>query len=293
MRKINIIALTLSCLAAQMMNAQTPQLWGMTQTGGAFGNGTIYKINADGTGADSAYYFGCPNIADSGSHPHNDLCLASDGKLYGMTYDGGLYNKGVIFSFDVATNIYTKLFDFDGISGANPPGKLVQADNGKLYGMTSAGGSINSGVLFSFDITANNYSDLYEFTTVSYLNSPNIRGSLIKASNGLLYGLTSNDGSAHYGALFMVDPSTGILTYMNYLASYIYGPYASLMQASDGKLYFTTVFGNGGTVSSYNITTNIVYDLHNGNYQSMSNLVQINNGYYMDLVKKNIYKDIH
>jgi uncharacterized repeat protein (TIGR03803 family) len=40
--------------------------------------------------------------------------------LYGMTYDGGSSNKGVIFSFDPKSLIYTKLKDYDGGNGANP-----------------------------------------------------------------------------------------------------------------------------------------------------------------------------
>ena len=61
---------------------------------------------------------------------------ASDGKLYGMTTDGGSNGHGVIFSFDPSTSIYTKLKDFDGLNGCGPYGSLMQASDGKLYGMT-------------------------------------------------------------------------------------------------------------------------------------------------------------
>ena len=38
---------------------------------------------------------------------------ASDGKLYGMTSQGGSSGYGVIFSFDPSSSTYTKLKDFD------------------------------------------------------------------------------------------------------------------------------------------------------------------------------------
>ena len=83
---------------------------------------------------------------------------ASDGKLYGMTNMGGSSGVGVIFSFDPSSSIYTKLMDFDGTNGANPYGSLMQASDGKLYGMTIRGGSNGSGVIFSFDPSSSTYT---------------------------------------------------------------------------------------------------------------------------------------
>ena len=49
---------------------------------------------------------------------------------------GGSSDYGVIFSFDPSSSTYTKLKDFDGNNGSEPHGSLMQASNGKLYGMT-------------------------------------------------------------------------------------------------------------------------------------------------------------
>ena len=65
-----------------------------------------------------------------------------------MTAGGGNYADGVIFSFDPVSSVYRKLKDFDDSDGIQPAGSLVQAGNGKLYGMTSGGGSTGGGVLF-------------------------------------------------------------------------------------------------------------------------------------------------
>ena len=45
---------------------------------------------------------------------------AGDGKLYGMTYQGGTNGMGVIFSFDPATSTYARLIDYDGTNGSRP-----------------------------------------------------------------------------------------------------------------------------------------------------------------------------
>ena len=33
---------------------------------------------------------------------------SSDGKLYGTTVDGGTFTKGVLFQYDITTNVLTK-----------------------------------------------------------------------------------------------------------------------------------------------------------------------------------------
>ena len=80
-----------------------------------------------------------------------------------MTSDGGSSHFGVIFSFDPSTSTYTKLKDFDSTNGRNPGGSLIQASDGKLYGMTQFGGSKDSGIIFSFDPSSSTYAKLKDF----------------------------------------------------------------------------------------------------------------------------------
>jgi uncharacterized repeat protein (TIGR03803 family) len=73
-------------------------LYGMTADGGSSGNGAIFAVNTDGTGYGLlASFDGAP--AD-GAHPRRgDLTISSDGStLYGMTYQGGPADAGVVFS---------------------------------------------------------------------------------------------------------------------------------------------------------------------------------------------------
>jgi uncharacterized repeat protein (TIGR03803 family) len=78
-------------------------LYGMTEYGGSghslggAGNGTIFRINTDGSGYNVLESFaGQPT---DGANPYGDPTISTDGsKLYGMTYGGGTANKGVVFS---------------------------------------------------------------------------------------------------------------------------------------------------------------------------------------------------
>ena len=67
--------------------------------------------------------------------------------------------------------------DFDNTNGRNPPGHLTRAGDGKLYGMTSLGGSTNGGVIFSFDPSSSTYTKLKDFDTV---NGRNPRAALCR-----------------------------------------------------------------------------------------------------------------
>lgn len=148
-----------------------------------------------------------------------------------------------LFSFDPSSSTYIKLKDFDNIIGANPHGSLMQANNGKLYGMTSKGGTNDVGVIFSFDPSNFTYTKLKDLDET---NGSTPYGSLIQANNGQLYGMTVRGGNNDYGVIFSFDPSNSSYTKLKDLhktnGSH---PYGSLMQASNGKLYGMT--GSGGT----------------------------------------------
>ena len=146
------------------MHAQT--LFGLTPDGGTDGVGTLIKFLPATNNLTVVKSF--ENYA---KHPvHRNLIQASDGKLYGMTGNGGNdyiggtgFGGGAIFSFDPSSSTYTKLKNFDLHNGAYPSGSLMEASNGKLYGMTSEGGSTGDGVIFSFDPSSSTLTKLTDF----------------------------------------------------------------------------------------------------------------------------------
>jgi uncharacterized repeat protein (TIGR03803 family) len=155
-------------------------LYGMTTNGGANSSGVLFSYNF----YTSTYTILVNFNNTSGSHPYGGLTEASDKKLYGMTFTGGHNDHGVIFSFDPVTLTYKKVWEFFDEDGAYPDGNLVQASDGKLYGMTTAGGNYGSGNLFSFDPLSNVVTTLFHFESI-YGYHPS--GSLTQASDGKLY----------------------------------------------------------------------------------------------------------
>lgn len=70
-------------------------LYGMTSRGGMYDLGVLFTMKTDGSGFTKLVDF---DGTSNGSHPHGSL--VSDGiYIYGMTTDGGAYDKGTIFRY--------------------------------------------------------------------------------------------------------------------------------------------------------------------------------------------------
>src|SRR5580692_694730 len=96
------------------------------------------------------------------------------GSLYGITNVGGAFNYGTLFYYDPLNNKDSVLLNFNNVNGGSPYGSLLQALNGRLYGITYSGG----GVLFYYDPTNGKDSTILHFTIpTGYYPS----GSLIQA----------------------------------------------------------------------------------------------------------------
>ena len=82
--------------------------------------------------------------------------------LFGTTSYGGADHGGTISKFIASTNNLTVAKSFESIA-ANPfYENLIQASDGKMYGMTAFGGS-GYGVIFSYDPSSGTYSKLKDF----------------------------------------------------------------------------------------------------------------------------------
>ncbi len=189
------------CNGSGFIQAADGKLYGTTFN-------TIFSYNLNTSTYKTLAVF---NNAD-GSECRGTLVQASDGKLYGMTESGGTNYEGVIFSFDPVTSVYRKLFDFNGDNGSSPFGSLIQASDGKLYGMTHLGCTNNEGVIFSFNPATLVYTKLLDFNGY---NGSTPLGSLMQASDGKLYGMTSLGGYNNYGVAFSYDITTSTYTKLN------------------------------------------------------------------------------
>jgi uncharacterized repeat protein (TIGR03803 family) len=113
-------------------------LYGVTESGGASGQGVVFKL--DPSGQETVLY-AFTGGAD-GAVPTASLTRDASGNLYGTTFLGGTFGAGVLFKVS-PTGTETVLYTFTGgPDGGNPFGAvLVRDSSGNLYGTTGGGGS--------------------------------------------------------------------------------------------------------------------------------------------------------
>jgi len=243
---------------------------------GPLDTGTILKYNINTGVATRVYAFsGAPN---DGSYPRGSLLQVNDSMLYGLTINGGVNNDGILFGFNINTNIETVLINFTGPNGSQPQLSLMQASDGNLYGTTYYGGAHDSGTIFKYNIGTNTETVVYSFNgsdTDGYYPS----GDLIQATDGKLYGNTLGNtnftGKNNWGTIFRYDPvshSKKTLCYYNDTnGMYPYGDFLEVMNAKvsavknpcpndssgsltihvrGGKLPLTYSWSTGATTSS-------------------------------------------
>ncbi|HEX7412433.1 MAG TPA: choice-of-anchor tandem repeat GloVer-containing protein [Bacteroidia bacterium] len=199
-------------------------------------------------------------LTANGQYPLGNLMQASDGMLYGMTYQGGADSMGILFQYNPATNILIDMLDFDSINGKYPFGSLMQASDGMLYGMTEVGGANNYGVLFQYNPATATYIDKFDFAAQSTPYGSLPLGSLMQANDGMMYGMTIIGGTSDKGVIFQYNPATSTYTKkFDFAGTNGQGPHGSLIQASDGMLYGITGAGGAsglGVLFQYNPATN-------------------------------------
>lgn len=268
-----------------LVQASDGFLYGTTSFGGAGGRGTLFRYNPSNGIFNKRVDF---NNAPEGRYPYAGLTRASNGKLYGMTNTGGSENSGTIVEIDPVTNSLSKRQDFTRTLGSYPQGSLVQAPNGKLYGLTTSGGANGEGTIFEFDpASANTYSNKYDFE--SNTSGESASGSLIVASNNKLYGMTGQGGANGAGTIFEYDPAANVFTKKADFDENTtgYGSVGELTQATNGKFYGLNKYGglNGNgfgvlfefDLASGTVTPRVSFNRTNGAEPSGS-LLQAPNG---------------
>jgi uncharacterized repeat protein (TIGR03803 family) len=125
-------------------------LYGTTDYGGIYGEGTVFELSKSGSSwiEFRLYSFGGPG---DGAFPLAGLVADSSGNLYGTTYNGGAHNEGTVFKLAPTVDTWNEswLYSFVGnTTGWFPYGGLVRASNGNLYGTTERGGASDYGTVF-------------------------------------------------------------------------------------------------------------------------------------------------
>lgn len=243
-------------------------LYGTTFDGGAnvgSGNGAGTAFSITTTGTESVLHsFGRGGSYSDGVGPFAGLS-AKGGRLYGTTFAGGTFGRGVVFRI-TATGRERVLHSFGyGTDGRLPESGLVNV-GGTLYGVTYGGGASNNGSVFRIDPRTNTESVLYSFQGNPDGSNP-VLGSLIQVG-GVLYGVTTAGGNASCqqpglpgcGTVFAVTTSgQEHVVYSFKSGNDGANPYGGLF-AWGGKLYGTTGFG-GNTGCYQNLGCGTVFSV--------------------------------
>jgi uncharacterized repeat protein (TIGR03803 family) len=168
-------------------------LYGTAHEGGTNylgGEGSIFKVNTDGTGYKNLHFF----TLRSGSGVNFDGAssmaglILSGSTLYGTAYYGGNYGYGTIFAVNTDGTGFTTLHSFSGNNdGASPYAGLVLSGN-TLYGTTYYGGSSSNGTVFAVNTDGTGFRNLHSF---SGSDGANPYAGLILSGN-TLYGTAGN-----------------------------------------------------------------------------------------------------
>lgn len=185
----------------------------------------------------------------SGTQPENTLLLAGDGAFYGTTYAGGTNNWGAVFKIHSDGSGFTNLYRFQNTlvvprDGWGPKCKLIEGQDGMLYGTTRNGGGANVGTVFRLGKDGSGYERIFSFAAGVTANIP--LDGVIQGSDGWLYGTASAGGVAAVGAVFKL--STNGLDYQvvrSFQNTTNDGqiPYGGVIEGRDGFLYGTTTAG--------------------------------------------------
>ncbi len=223
-------------------------LYGTSEEGGHFGNGTVFKVNRAGVSV--IHNFGA---FGDGWGPTTGVARDKAGNLYGGTR-GGPDGEGVVYkltpsgtetllfvnpegsdlgvpgsvSLDPAGNVFgitnVWIFEIDTTNqffqlylfcslpncsdGADPQGKMVLDRAGNFYGSTAEGGDTNNGVIFKFTPSSGVETVLHSFTGTDGTSPSDLK----QDAAGNLYGVTLSGGLYGLGTLFKLPEAGGTLT---------------------------------------------------------------------------------
>lgn len=264
-----------------LVQASNNLLFGVTNSGGASGAGTIFSIRTDGTAFRVLHAF---NRTD-GSSPNGPLVQASNGSLYGTTNTGGTNGAGVIYRINVGGAGFRILHHFKKENEGHPCGGLIVGSDGFLYGMANGGSPQFPGSVFKINMDGSDYRVLHEFTSLAQ-GAP--IGTLLQIPDGTLYGMVVGTGTSSepdgHGNIFKINPDGGGYKVVHpFNGDNGSNPRGKLLYYNDDLYGFTAKGGSddAGVLFKYSLqTTSYVklYDLSRstGTSPSSGSLIVVN-----------------
>jgi uncharacterized repeat protein (TIGR03803 family) len=259
-------------------------LYGVTSAGGSklnggFGWGTVYKMTLTGQ-ITTLHIFCSTGSCSDGSNPVG-IMQASDGNLYGTTFDGGQFNDGTLFKL-TTTGTFTILHHFCSLAncadGRWPIFPPMQGNDGSIIGTANTGGISDGGLVWALT-PAGNFNMVHRFPCGG---DPCPRGSspisLVQDAKGNLFGVAGGGGDAGQGAIFEITAAHEFKILHSFTGGELALGDAGLTLANDGNIYGTTQ-GINGFGDIFRITPDGAYSiLHT--FLSQSEITTPNDGLF-------------
>ena len=151
----------------------------------------------------------------------------------------------LVIGTSAAAQSFRAIAHFSGQEG-EPQAGLIRASDGAYYGTSRSGGMYGKGSVFRLTVREHTvtFATLHAFDG-SDGSAP--VAALVQASDGFLYGTTSEGGASGLGTVFRIDRGgrTRVLHSFDGLTTGA-SPKAALTEATDGMLYGTTFLGGAG-----------------------------------------------
>jgi uncharacterized repeat protein (TIGR03803 family) len=189
-------------------------LYGAAPTGGASGQGVIYRLSHTKKGwVDTVLYSFTGQNGDGAGLYWIDLISDKSGNIYGATSFGGTNGTGTVWElvYSETKKTYSEsiLYEF-GASGSgdgnDPYGGLAMDIKGNLYGTTLYGGPSNIGTSFKLTKQGKTWKEtiLHSFVGANDGNEPT--GNPYIDAKGRLYGMTQTGGKSNLGIVYRITP---------------------------------------------------------------------------------------
>lgn len=185
----------------------------LTSEGGASGVGSLYEFNPATFAMTKKIDFSELDPLGGGfpyssRYPWASLIEANDGMLYGVAGTDG--TTGSLFQYNYNTGVLTSKHEFSDLGGALDGldlfGTLLEAADGKLYGVASSGGAGGGGTIYTYDIGNGTFEKVKDLSGTGVEVS---RGGLVQMPNGKMYGVSL---AGTHGNVFEFDPTTTDVT---------------------------------------------------------------------------------
>lgn len=236
-------------------------IYGVTDFGGTYGNGTLFEMTKGGT-VSLLHSFGGPS---DGVSPDGAVIFDASGNMYGTTETGGSTGNGTIWEL-ASDGTYSVLHSLATNEGDLVRGRLVRDANGNLYGTALFGGANKYGTVFELG-TDGTFTILHTFAGTDGVYPEH---GVVSDSAGNLYGVTAFGGTFNDGAVYEIAADGTFTTLHSFSGGTDGGfPFGGLTVDSNGNLYGSAADGGAyGSGTAFELpaggTLTTLYDFTGG-----------------------------